>query len=303
MGGSSGSLTASREREVSHDQDQRDGAVLNGLDLFSGIGGLTLALAPWVRPIAYCENDRYAQSVLLSRMHDGLIPGCPIWDDVRTLRADALPVVPDIVYGGFPCQDISVAGRGAGLGGERSGLVSEVFRLVGELRPGFVFLENVPAIRTRGADVVTGELARLGYDARWTVVSAEEVGAPHLRKRWFCLAADPERIKLWNEQGRGSRTHWKRAPVATDTSQERGSADADSLRKLQPSGTVAELWGWACDSSWWGAEPDVERVVYGVPFGNDRTRSLGNAVVPAQAREAFMRLSGLKEPRTSERAT
>lgn len=266
---------------------------LNGLDLFSGIGGISLALRPWVRPVAYCEIDRYCQGVLLSRMRSGDIVSAPIWDDVRTLEKKMLPKI-EIIYGGFPCQDISVAGRGAGLGGERSGLVREVFRLVSELRPSFVFLENVPAIRTRGADVVTGELARLGYDSRWTVVSAQEVGAPHLRKRWFCLAADLECIKLWNEQGRGSGTHRESAPVAADVGKERGSADADSLRKLQPRGTVAELRGWACDASWWSTEPDVERVVYGVPFGNDRTRALGNAVVPAQAREAFMRLAGLK---------
>lgn len=92
--------------------------MLNGLDLFSGIGGLTLALAPWVRPVAYCENDRYAQSVLLSRISSGDLPNAPIWDDVRTLKAWDIPNV-DIVYGGFPCQDVSVAGARAGLDGER----------------------------------------------------------------------------------------------------------------------------------------------------------------------------------------
>src|SRR5690606_10421534 len=130
--------------------------MLRGLDLFSGIGGLTLALAPWVRPVAYCENDRYATAVLLSRMRTGDLPCAPIWDDVRTLRGDMLPSV-DIIYGGFPCQDISCAGRGAGLAGGRSGLFFEIARLARELRPRFVFLENVPAITTRGLGDVLGE--------------------------------------------------------------------------------------------------------------------------------------------------
>jgi hypothetical protein len=93
--------------------------MLNGLDLFSGIGGITLALSPWVTPVAYCENKSYAQRVLVSRMADGSLPKAPIWDDVRTLRGDMLPAV-DIIYGGFPCQDISIAGRGKGLEGERA---------------------------------------------------------------------------------------------------------------------------------------------------------------------------------------
>lgn len=113
--------------------------MLNGLDLFSGIGGLTIALEPWVRPIAYCENDRYAQSVLLSRMRSGEIATAPIWDDVRTLRGDLFRDGVDIISGGFPCQDISVAGTGKGLAGERSGLFFEIVRLARELRPKFIF--------------------------------------------------------------------------------------------------------------------------------------------------------------------
>ena len=123
--------------------------MLNGLDLFSGIGGISIALSPWVRTIAYCEQDRYAQSVLLSRMSEGKLHRAPIWDDVQTLTGEMLPTI-DIIFGGFPCQDISVAGRGEGLGGERSGLFYEIIRLTKETRTPFVFLENVPAIRTRG---------------------------------------------------------------------------------------------------------------------------------------------------------
>src|SRR5580693_6905745 len=99
---------------------------MNGLSLFSGIGGIDKALEGYVEPILYCENDRYAQGVLLSRMATGDLPLAPIWDDVTTLCGDDLPAKPEIIYGGFPCQDISVAGRGIGLAGKRSGLFFEI---------------------------------------------------------------------------------------------------------------------------------------------------------------------------------
>ncbi len=171
-----------------------------GLDLFSGIGGISIALEPWVRPIVYCERDRYAQGVLLSRMADGTLQRAPIWDDVRTLHQHMFPRV-DIIYGGFPCQDISTAGRGEGLGGERSGLFFEIIRLTRECGPAFVFLENVPAIRTRGLNEVARAFTDIGYDCRWTVVSASEIGAPHIRKRWFLLAHNNGSI-IWNKQQR-----------------------------------------------------------------------------------------------------
>lgn len=161
---------------------------MNGLDLFSGIGGLTRALEGYVRPVAYCERDLHAAANLLSEMHRGGLPLAPIWDDITTLNASLLPKGIDIIYGGFPCQDISVAGRGAGVAGERSGLFFEIARLIGEVRPRFVFLENVSAITIRGAERVVGELCRLGYDSRWGVLSASDVGANHRRDRWWLLA-------------------------------------------------------------------------------------------------------------------
>lgn len=267
--------------------------MLNGLDLFSGIGGISLALKPWVRTVAYCEADRYAQAVLLSRMRSGELCHAPIWDDVRTLRGDSLGNWIDIVFGGFPCQDISVAGAGGGLEGKRSGLFHELARIVEETSPTFVFVENVPAIRTRGLARVCYELARLGFDFRWTTVSAQDVGAPHLRRRWFGLAAHAQRLKLRLESGWSGWEGWEGSSFASELSPKGVTPDAHSLRELQPRGSVGKLGGWACDASWWSSEPDVERVVYGVPFGDDRNRCLGNAVVPASAREAFKRLAGI----------
>ena len=132
---------------------------LYGLDLFSGIGGNTIALNEYIKTIAYCEFDRHAQGVLLSRMRSGAIEPAPIWDDIKTLTSKQFSSPIDIIVGGFPCQDISVAGKQEGIKlGNRSGLFYEIIRLIKELRPTFVFLENVPGIRTRGLGGVLQEL-------------------------------------------------------------------------------------------------------------------------------------------------
>lgn len=161
---------------------------MNGLDLFSGIGGISLALDQWVRPVAYCEIDTYCQGVLLSRMAANDLHVAPVWNNVTTLQGSQFNGIVDIVYGGFPCQDISVAGAGKGLGGERSGLFFEIVRLCREIEPRWVFLENVPAITTRGGTEVVRAIAEMGYDCRWCVISAASVGALHRRERWFLLA-------------------------------------------------------------------------------------------------------------------
>ena len=179
--------------------------MLNGLDLFSGIGGISLALQEWVRPVAYCENNHYAQAVLLSRMADGNLPPAPIWDDVTTLDARSLPDI-DIITAGFPCQDISCANQlGTGLEGQRSGLFFEIMRLADEIRPRFIFLENVPAILVRGLGGLLGEITKRGYDCRWTMLRASDIGANHRRERWFLLAharSDAERPSH-GQAGRG----------------------------------------------------------------------------------------------------
>jgi DNA (cytosine-5)-methyltransferase 1 len=161
---------------------------MNGLDLFSGIGGISYALREYVTPIAYCEKESYCQSVLISRMSTGDLPIAPIWDDICTFKGKEFEGKIDILYGGFPCQDISVAGLGKGLEGKRSGLFFEIVRLSEEIKPKFIFLENVPAITSRGGLRVVKELATMGYDCRWCIISAKDVGARHLRKRFFLLA-------------------------------------------------------------------------------------------------------------------
>jgi len=166
--------------------DLSDGK-LNAIDLFSGYGGITVALSKYARPVVYCEKERYAQAILLSRMEEGKLPAAPIWDDVSTFDGKPYKGKIDIIYGGFPCQGISQAGRGEGLEDERSGLFFELLRVATEAAPGFIFLENVPAIRTRGLREVVVALAEVGYDCRWTCITASYVGAPHKRERWFLL--------------------------------------------------------------------------------------------------------------------
>lgn len=244
--------------------------MLNGLDLFSGVGGLSLALAPWVSPVAYCELDPYCRAVLLSRMADGSLPPAPIWDDVQTLQGAALPQI-DIVYGGFPCQDISGVGRQAGIEGDRSKLFFEIIRLVREIRPAFVFLENVYEIHfpDRGLDRVIGEFAALRYDCRWGMLGAIDVGAPHHRTRWWCLAYP---------FGMGPQVTTQFS-IEEKTSQLRicfGPAE----RGLQ-------------ETIWLPTTAELCRVPDGVRPASHRIRALGNAVVPQCAREAFCRLMGL----------
>jgi len=257
---------------------------MNGLDLFSGIGGIGLALEQWVRTVAYCERERYAQGILLSRMQSGEIDRAPIWDDVTTLRGDMLPRI-DIIFGGFPCQDLSVAGAGKGLDGERSGLFFEIVRLTKELKPVFLFLENVPAIRSRGLDAVLKELASIGYDCRWTVISAASIGAPHKRERWFLLAHSNSMRKL-SEQGKHGRISNSSKKVSNTSSERLEGYGKEPIR------VKTEL-HYACDNSWWAVEPRVGRVAHGIPNRVHRIKCLGNGVVSLQVRTAFKKLLNL----------
>lgn len=172
------------------------------LDLFSGIGGFSLGLErAGMKTVAFCEIEPFPRAVLAERW-----PEVPCYDDVRTLTAERLHadgIVPDVVCGGFPCQDISLAGRGAGLAGERSGLFYEIARLVSELRPKWLLLENVAALRSRGLEAVLGELSALGYDAQWHCVPASAVGAPHRRDRiWIVATSATDAMRT----GRGRQT-------------------------------------------------------------------------------------------------
>ncbi len=158
------------------------------LDIFSGIGGMSLGLQrAGFETVAFCELDEWCRRVLSHHW-----PKVPIYDDVRKLtaarlRADGIPRI-NLIAGGFPCQDVSSAGEGAGLDGERSGLWREFARLLGELRPDFAIVENVGALLSRGLADILAELSALGYDAEWHALPAAAIGAPHLRDRVWIIA-------------------------------------------------------------------------------------------------------------------
>jgi DNA (cytosine-5)-methyltransferase 1 len=162
---------------------------MNELALFAGAGGGILGgkLLGW-KCVCAVEYDEHARKVLAARQDDGCLDPFPIWSDVLTFDGKPWRGVVDIVTGGFPCQDISAAGKGAGLDGERSGLWSEMSRIIGEVRPRYALVENSPVLTSRGLGVVLGDLAALGYDARWGVLGAVDAGGIHKRERIWIVA-------------------------------------------------------------------------------------------------------------------
>ena len=283
--------------------------------LFSGIGGLELGLeaglswAGWEsRTLWQVEQAEYPRAVLARHW-----PHAKRYADVHDITLQTAESV-DLLCGGFPCQDISTAGKGAGLAGERSGLFFEMARIVRELRPRICVMENVPALTTRGLDTVLRTLAALGYDARWGGLRASEVGAPHRRERWFCVAwlADhdrqrgPERARLpagtgsdrsdpdrgdgcGSSMGDADKTrpqgHWPKCKLGQGSSKKKiGGTDKGSTQPVlgrDPAGIPARL-----DAHRWPAPPGPQhpweppRTRPRQPHDRDRLKALGNSVVP-----------------------
>lgn len=183
---------------------------LHTIELFAGVGMLGVGLRAGLahlgvetRTVCYLERESYPASVMAARMEDGALDDAPIWSDVCTFDARAWRGAVDCVIGGFPCQDLSLAGRRAGLDGKRSGLFFELLRIAEDSGARYLFLENVGGIASatasvvdttegelleRAASRVLGELADRGWDAEWLTLSASDVGASHGRERWFCWA-------------------------------------------------------------------------------------------------------------------
>lgn len=276
-----------------------------GLDLFSGIGGISYALKEWIKPIAYCEIDPYCQGVLLSRMGDFSIPNAPIWDDITSLRSEYFNNNIDIIYGGFPCQDISIAGNGKGLEGERSGLFFEIIRLAKEIQPQFLFLENVPAITTRGGLQVIRTIAEMGYDCRWCVISASSVGALHKRERWFLLANTngTRRDQIEGRKSIGFKEKYPESCYASFKSDcytySQSSKQTDTMSESEPSKFFTwgrysgQYWPFESREHWQEIVSKMGKCSNGIPYHVDRLRALGNSVVPAQAKKAFKMLMGI----------
>ncbi|MHB1023971.1 MAG: DNA cytosine methyltransferase [Acidobacteriaceae bacterium] len=276
---------------------------MNTMHLFAGAGGGLLAdLILGHTPIVAVEWDKNACRVLRDRAADGWFPGLHVYEgDVRLFDPSEYAGRVDIIAAGFPCQDISAAGKGEGITGSRSGLVSEVFRSIDAVQPRYVFLENSPRIRTKGRHIVIGELVARGYAWRDGVLGAADVGAPHQRDRWFCLAANHDGMRQLQSQG-SKRDEWGRSDYATKDAthplRERcadsggRSASKKSTHFRVASDLVTRERPGPCGASWFEAEPDVGRLVYGMAddLVPGAVKALGNGQVPLQAATAWMLL-------------
>jgi len=184
---------------------------------FSGISALDLAIGrvfPDARCCLYVEREIPAVATLAARMASGELDAAPIWSDIRTVPTAHLRGRVDLVVGGFPCQDISSAGKRAGIIGEHSGLFFDLVRAACDLRTRYLFLENVAALTVRGIDTVLGTLSEVGFDAEWGCLRASDVGAPHGRNRWWCLAWD--RQQLADTNGHERRSDSRRSDAGPD---------------------------------------------------------------------------------------
>jgi len=282
---------------------------LRTLHLFAGAGGGILAdLLLGHVPIGAVEIDPYCQQILSARQKDGILPWFPIFDDVQTFDGRPWRGLVDIVAGGFPCQDISCAGKGEGIEGSRSGLWFEMARIIGEIRPRFVFVENSPLLISRGLTVVLGDLAEMGFNARWCLLSASDCGAPHKRDR-FWLVADSQRGRVpangrvyrgdESEPGEDSRAVISTGEkVSQSTDIESGCSHLANFEdgRIKRSGFSPEDENQGAERSrnifdeieiGWPIEPDVGRVAHGVASRVDRLRALGNGQVPRVAARAW----------------
>ena len=275
---------------------------LRTMHLFAGVGGGLLAdLILGHRPIVAVEWEPYACQVLRERSADGWFPGLQVWEgDVRLFDPSEYTGSVDCIHAGFPCQDISVAGKQAGVHkGTRSGLYREILRIAGVVRPKQLFLENVSAILSNGLGTVLGDLAALGYDTRWLCIRASDVGAPHHRDRWFALADTDSAQRQGN--GIPSGIHTQNNPIGingkdvayTECQRQQGqgkheqSSHSAQGRDWQ---TVESEYGGS--SNFWATEPNVGRVANGIPHRVHRLKGLGNAQAPLQAAIAYRLLNG-----------
>ena len=259
------------------------------LDLFSGIGGFALA-AQWVwkkelEIVGFCDIEGYSKLFLFKNF-----PNVPIYHDIKKLKTKELGRV-DLITGGFPCQDISITKKDAkGLEGERSSLWFELYRVIRELRPRYTLIENVPMLTNRGGVRVISDLAKIGYDCEWTIISAREMGAWHLRKRIWIVAYPKEELSYAKSIGWTERSN-----------------ENDNTSKVQQEKRLADLTynssstGRGADLiKGWKSEPGMGRVVDGVSSGVDRLKGLGNAIVP---QVAYTILKGIKDYEENKKST
>lgn len=254
------------------------------MHLFAGAGGGILGdVILGHQCVCAVEIDTYCQEVLSARQKDGLLPWFPLFADVKEFDGAPWKGLVDVVSGGFPCQDISVAGNGAGIEGERSGLWKEFARIVGEVQPRKVFIENSPMLRTRGLHTVIGDLADMGYSSKWGVVSASDVGATHKRKRiWIVGYTDNDgqtSTEIQRSVTEGSRCDQTREKQAGEF---KGSGKQYAQLASIHSTTPREV------------ESGLDRTIDDVANRMERITAIGNGQVPACYATAWRILNGHK---------
>jgi DNA (cytosine-5)-methyltransferase 1 len=242
---------------------------MNELALFAGAGGGILGgkLLGW-RTVCAVEWEQYPACVLAARQNDGFLPPFPIWDDVQTFDGKPWRGIVDVVSGGFPCQDISIAGKGDGLDGERSKMWREMARIISEVRPHYAFIENSPMLTSRGLGTVLADLAQLGFDAEWGVLGADNAQLPHKRKRIWVLGtnANGQRKQRVFQQ---KISTFKGLPRINDYGVDKNE---QGLRSI--------------------LTPGLCRTFNGLPGQVDRLKAVGNAQVPRVAKFAWETLKG-----------
>lgn len=259
------------------------------LVLFAGSGGGVLGgvILGW-RTVCAVEIAPYPRSVLLARQRDGILPRFPVWDDVCTFDGKPWAGHVDIITGGFPCTEISIANPEAeGITGGQSGLWEHMARIVGEVRPRYVFVENSPMLTSRGLGRVLGDLASMGYDAVWGVLGADDAGAPHIRERiWILAYASIEGLPVPEcEVTQGAWGRGEGRAVAELRSAHLGAFPPGPFDPAWADGSIQR------SGEWPTAEPDVCGVVDGLASRVDRLKSIGNGQVPAVVALAWRVLS------------
>ena len=264
---------------------------MNELALFAGAGGGILGghLLGW-RTVCAVERDAYAAQVLAQRQNDGVLEPFPIWSDVCSFDGKPWRGIVDVVSGGFPCQDLSSArtngGKiGAGLDGQKSGLWREFKRIIGQVRPGIAYIENSPNLVNRGLDRILCDLASMGFNAEWGVISAQSIGANHERERvWIVAYANDKSKPACTVNDEALRMQeFTRCHVSNSN-----GAQCEGRRL---SGRAYQEISDIGSQAWWTTTPDIQRVDDGVPFGLDRLKHIGNGQVPLCAATAFRILS------------
>lgn len=260
------------------------------MHLFAGHGGGLLAdLILGHRPVVAVEWDSYACQVLRERAADGWFPGLQVWEgDVRMFNPSEYAGSVDCIHAGFPCTDLSSAGKQAGIGPEtRSGLYREALRIAGIVRPRYLFLENVADIVTNGLGTVLADLTALGYDSEWLCLRASDCGASHERDRWWLLGY--------------SNLHKQPASTINDEAQVLQSdgrshvANANGSRREE--GRISERiqpkYTRHSRGTWWQTCPDLPGVANGLANQSHRLKGIGNGQVPIQAAAAWKMLGGV----------